>query len=201
MAHRHVDFAFIILLSNFWLQVPARTPSNIKILTWILKKWYNPLTGLKLCSQCCPEYDNTLGQIVVDSRMYQMATFTTWETCLEKIRRFFSIDYYMLPSKLAFLIRGACNGHTMYITVFLTSVGLTSSEAGLITGVSFIGSALAGPAWGMIADYTRKQFNIFDSSHMWGHNHGLVSVACRCHFELWRHVFSEKLDRNGTKQP
>ena len=48
-----------------------------------------------------------------------------------------------------------------YIIVFLASTGLDIKEAGFITGIRLVSSAICAPFWGYIADHTGKRKLIF----------------------------------------
>ena len=64
----------------------------------------------------------------------------------------------MLPSKMAFMFfygSHACN--LMYLNVFFTSIGLTATQAGQITGLQAISSLIGALLWGIIADYTGRR--------------------------------------------
>lgn len=75
-----------------------------------------------------------------------------------RIRRFFTIDPRMLPTKAAFLLFGSILGSLRpYVYTFFTSVGLTQTQSGLITGIQFGPATLSGPLWGMLADYTGRR--------------------------------------------
>lgn len=72
------------------------------------------------------------------------------------------VDRKMLPSKMAyFMFYAAMGQYVWYINLFLTSIGLTSSEAGFITGMCFATSAIVGPLWGALSDYTGRRKLIF----------------------------------------
>uniref|UniRef100_A0A7M5XEP1 Major facilitator superfamily associated domain-containing protein n=2 Tax=Clytia hemisphaerica TaxID=252671 RepID=A0A7M5XEP1_9CNID len=61
----------------------------------------------------------------------------------------------MIPSKLAyFFLFGALACCVPYFNVFLTSLGLTATQAGLITGLRAIPAFIGAPLWGMLADFT-----------------------------------------------
>ena len=48
-----------------------------------------------------------------------------------------------------------------FINVFLTSIGLSVSEAGFIGGMRLVSSSVAGPLWGFLADHTGYRKLIF----------------------------------------
>lgn len=65
------------------------------------------------------------------------------------------IDLHMIPAKLAyFCIGGIFGANLPFLNIFLRSIGLTTSQAGIITGVSYGVAALTGPLWGTLADWT-----------------------------------------------
>lgn len=75
-----------------------------------------------------------------------------------RIRRFFTIDFRMIPTKTAYMLFGGILGsHVPYVYMFFTSVGLTDTQAGLITGIRFGPSTISGPLWGMLADFTGRR--------------------------------------------
>ena len=68
----------------------------------------------------------------------------------------------MVPSKIAYSLAGAYTGSFVpFINVFLTSIGLTVSEAGFIGGMRLGSASIAGPLWGLFADYTGYRRLIF----------------------------------------
>ncbi|XP_057290349.1 major facilitator superfamily domain-containing protein 6-like [Hydractinia symbiolongicarpus] len=72
------------------------------------------------------------------------------------------IDQRMIPSKLVYLLVFAYFGSYMpYINTFLISVGLTTSQAGLIYGTRLLITMCVGPIWGLLADYTGYRRVIF----------------------------------------
>ncbi|XP_066921455.1 uncharacterized transporter YwbF-like [Clytia hemisphaerica] len=67
-------------------------------------------------------------------------------------------DLRMLPSKLSFMFfYGSHACYIMYFNIFFTSVGLTASQAGQISGIHALSSLLGAPLWGLLADYTGKR--------------------------------------------
>ena len=70
----------------------------------------------------------------------------------------FSINIRMLPAKFAFILYGGILGlHLPFLNIFFTSVGLSTSQAGFISGIRYIASSLSGPLWGILADYTGRR--------------------------------------------
>lgn len=70
----------------------------------------------------------------------------------------FSINRFMLPSKIAFLLIGGVLGsHIPFLNIFFTSVGLTPSQAGFITGFRFLPSTLFFLFWGALVDLTGRR--------------------------------------------
>ena len=75
--------------------------------------------------------------------MAEDATDVAIESCngnspVEVGKRRRCIDGYMIPSKLAFCCIGGVFGANLpFLNIFLTSIGLTTKHAGLITGDSF----------------------------------------------------------------
>ena len=69
---------------------------------------------------------------------------------------------YMLPSKLTYLfLWGLLYSYGPFLYVFFISVGLTASQAGLITGLRYLVSFIAGPVWAALADYTGRHRLIY----------------------------------------
>ena len=75
-----------------------------------------------------------------------------------KIRQLLQVDIRMLPSKTANILCGVLLGCFLpYRNPILVSVGMSTRQAGLITGVSFGPSSIATPLWGLLADYSRRR--------------------------------------------
>ena len=69
---------------------------------------------------------------------------------------------YMLPSKLTYLfLYGLLCSYAPFLNVFFISVGLTASQAGLIIGIRYLASFIAGPVWAALADYTGRHRLIY----------------------------------------
>ena len=85
--------------------------------------------------------------------------------CIQNLlRSWFSISIRMLPAKLAYILYGGILGlHIPFLNIFLTSVGLSASQAGFISGIRYVASLLSGPLWGILVDYTgrRKLIMVF----------------------------------------
>ena len=76
-------------------------------------------------------------------------------SCMKNI---FTMEVPLLPCKLAFFLVGAINATTIsFRQPFLTSVGLSASQAGYISAVSCVVAALTAPCWGILADKTGKR--------------------------------------------
>ena len=74
------------------------------------------------------------------------------------LQQTFTIDRRMIPSKLLYILSDGLFGcHTPFLNIFFISVGLTASQAGFISGIRFVSSALAGPVWGILVDYTGRR--------------------------------------------
>lgn len=70
----------------------------------------------------------------------------------------FRLDPFMIPTKFTYFLWGGLIGTwQLFINAFFLSVGLSGSQAGLITGLTFLSSSLAGPLWGMLIDYTGRR--------------------------------------------
>lgn len=79
---------------------------------------------------------------------------------MEKEERelFYSIDVLTIPSKIAFFFSGCIFGsHLPYINIFLVSIGLSTSQAGIINGIRFIISFVFHPMLGAFVDHTGKR--------------------------------------------
>ncbi|XP_066932286.1 major facilitator superfamily domain-containing protein 6-like [Clytia hemisphaerica] len=75
-----------------------------------------------------------------------------------RMLQFFTPDLRMVPSKLSYLFfYGAQACYITYFNVFFTSLGLTATQAGLITGLRAIPAFIGAPLWGMLADYTGQR--------------------------------------------
>ena len=68
-------------------------------------------------------------------------------------KSWFAIDTYMLSSKISYILVLAKQSYSPYMILYLTSIGLNPSEAGIITGFRFLGTLIGAPIWGYIADY------------------------------------------------
>lgn len=76
----------------------------------------------------------------------------------KRLRRLFSVNTRMLPAKLAYILYGGNLGsHITFLNVFFASVGLSTSQAGLITGIRFVSSSFTQLLWGYISDYTGRR--------------------------------------------
>ena len=69
----------------------------------------------------------------------------------------FQIDTDFIPAKLCyFLANMRQSSYLPVLNVFLTDIGLTTAEAGVITGTRLVGQLLGAPFFGMVADKSRK---------------------------------------------
>ena len=64
----------------------------------------------------------------------------------------FSIDWYMLPAKVAFFFKGGRIAMDPYFILFFISLGLISGSATIIIGCMFMGGFVGSPFLGFIAD-------------------------------------------------
>ena len=68
----------------------------------------------------------------------------------------------MIPTKLTYFF---CDGYfgsvNPFLNLFYISLGLTATQAGLISGISYAVSSISGPLWGSIADGTGHRKLIF----------------------------------------
>ena len=65
----------------------------------------------------------------------------------------YSVNRYMIPAKIAYLVNYARYGITNYFMLFYVSTGLSPTEAGLVNGLQYLGGLFANPFWGWLADY------------------------------------------------
>lgn len=64
----------------------------------------------------------------------------------------------MIPSKIGCFVANAVLGsYVAFLNVFFVSVGLSKSNAGLISGMTYALPTIVGPIWGYVADRTRKR--------------------------------------------
>ena len=71
--------------------------------------------------------------------------------------KWYHVNKETIPSKIAYYLVGSMGGaYTPFINPFLVDVGLSPSQAGLITGLRLIGAILGSVLFGMITDYTQK---------------------------------------------
>ncbi|XP_012560124.3 uncharacterized protein LOC105846192 [Hydra vulgaris] len=69
----------------------------------------------------------------------------------------FSIDRHMIPSKLSLAALYCSQGYLPYFNVFLKTVGMTSTEAGIIVGLRSVPALFASPLWGFLTDLTGRR--------------------------------------------
>ena len=74
-----------------------------------------------------------------------------------KTCKIFHVDRYMIPSKLSLASLYCSQSYLPYLSVFLTSVGMTSTEAGIIVGLRSLPALFASPLWGVITDMTGRR--------------------------------------------
>ena len=67
----------------------------------------------------------------------------------------YSINYHMVPTKIAYFLNGARIQLDKFYIPFLVSIGFNLDEAGLIAGLQSIGGIIGAPAWGFVADKFR----------------------------------------------
>lgn len=83
-------------------------------------------------------------------------TATTTSTD-DKNQKWYHINRHMLSSKFAYFFEYAKEGsHWPYLVLFYVSIGLDPAQAGLVSGLRFIGGLLGGPICGWIADRTGR---------------------------------------------
>ena len=84
-----------------------------------------------------------------DDRREKSKNMKKWISC---------VNIHMLRTKITYLFWGGLVGtYQVYINPFFLSVGLSASQAGLITGMTFLSSSIAGPLWGLLTDYTGRR--------------------------------------------
>ena len=77
---------------------------------------------------------------------------------LGKSSKWYHIDFETIPSKVAYFMFGVKDAmYSSYVILFLVDVGLSTSQAGLVSGLSLIGSMLGAVFWGMLTDWSRKR--------------------------------------------
>jgi len=75
---------------------------------------------------------------------------------------FYMIDKRMIPSKVSYILYlASCGAWWPYMMVFLTSIGLTPFEGGLVICVRTLVSTFAGPFWGFLSDSTGREKLIY----------------------------------------
>ena len=67
----------------------------------------------------------------------------------------FSVNYYMVPAKVAYFFNGAIREIESYLMLYFISMGLNPAEAGVINGLQYIGGFIGAPLWGFVADKFR----------------------------------------------
>ena len=67
----------------------------------------------------------------------------------------YSIDYFMLPTKIAYFLNAARAHINPFLILFLVSIGFNIKDAGLIAGLGLIGGIIGAPALGLVADKCR----------------------------------------------
>lgn len=68
------------------------------------------------------------------------------------------IDLHMIPCKVMYIFWGGVNATIApFLNPFFVNIGLTTSQAGFITGFRTIAALLANPLWGFLADYSGRR--------------------------------------------
>lgn len=68
----------------------------------------------------------------------------------------YHIDTSMISSKMSYFFQNAKDScYLPYMILFLTSIGLTPTQAGMVNGLRFLGFIVGAPLWGILADYKR----------------------------------------------
>lgn len=71
-------------------------------------------------------------------------------------RQCYRIDQFMIPAKIIYMFYGAkISCYEPYMFLFLTSIGLSPGNAGIINGIRMIGFVIGGVFWGFVADYKK----------------------------------------------
>ena len=72
------------------------------------------------------------------------------------------VDWEMIPAKLTFFLTDGCFGSILpFINVFYKSLGLSATQAGIISGTSLAVSSLFNPLWSTLADATGYRKLVF----------------------------------------
>ena len=76
----------------------------------------------------------------------------------EKFEQLTSVNRRMIIVKFIYLLNGGSMGssHPFFNAMF-RSFGLSSSQAGIITGVRYATGFVFGPLWGLVVDYTGRR--------------------------------------------
>ena len=76
--------------------------------------------------------------------------------------KLFTINTRMIPSKLVYLLSLGCSGsYVPYLNIFFRSIGLTTTQAGYISGIRFLSAPISTPLFGSLADSTGHRQLIF----------------------------------------
>ena len=76
---------------------------------------------------------------------------------MEKKPKWYHINKNTITSKIAYFIMGSKEGaYKPFLYPFLVDIGLSASQAGLISGLRLIGGLIGSVVFGMIADYSQK---------------------------------------------
>ena len=71
--------------------------------------------------------------------------------------KWYHVNREAIPSKVAYIVSTIKDGCTHpFINLFLISIGLSPFKAGLVTGLSLIGSVLGSIFWGMMTDWSKR---------------------------------------------
>jgi len=70
-----------------------------------------------------------------------------------RTKEWYNLDVYMLPAKFAYFFQLSKDfSYQPYLVLFLTGIGLSVPEAGLIAGVRLVGIIIGSPFWGFVTD-------------------------------------------------
>ena len=76
--------------------------------------------------------------------------------------RFFSVNTRMIPAKCVYILSlGAAGSYVPYLNIFLISIGLSTSQAGIISGLRFLCAPISTVLAGSLINYTGHKNRIF----------------------------------------
>lgn len=88
--------------------------------------------------------------MVHNTRHLEMAEFQTKG-------KLFSINTHMIPSKLIYLLSLGCSGsYVPYLNILFRSIGLSTTQAGFISGIRFLSAPVSTTLFGTLTDSCTK---------------------------------------------